>query len=169
MYLREDKVIPRLDAWLAKLFDPANLDSTCEALAIAGNVDDAAEARLEAARRQIADCGSRLANYRAALDAGADATIVAGWMADVQGERLRAEIDVRKAVPGGQMTKEQVRTLVLALHDIASVLATADLKLKAEVYSELGVSVSYDHVHRIVRAEARPVNRCANGRVGEGT
>ncbi|HVA04763.1 MAG TPA: recombinase family protein [Acidimicrobiales bacterium] len=169
VYLREDAVVPKLDAWLAELFDPANLDATCEALAMAGDVDEAAEARMEAARRKVADCDSRLAKYRAALDAGADATIVAGWMAEVQGERLRAEIDLGEAVPGEQMTKEQVRTLVLALHDIASVLATADPKLKAEVYAELGVSVSYDHVQRIVRAEARPTNRCANGRVGEGT
>jgi hypothetical protein len=71
-----------------------------------------------------------------------DAAIVAGWMAEVQGERLRAEIDLGAAVPGEQMTKEQVRTLVLALHDIASVLATADPKLKADVYAELGVSVA---------------------------
>ena len=59
-------------------------------------------------------------------------------------------IDLGQAVPGEQMTKEQVRALVLALHDIASVLATADPKLKAEVYAELGVSVSYDHTRRVV-------------------
>jgi hypothetical protein len=133
VYLREDAVVPELDAWLAALFDPANLDATCEALAMTGGFDDAVEARMEAGRRKIADCDSRLAKYRAALDAGADATIVAGWIAEVQGERLRAETDLGAAVPGEQITKEQVRTLVLALHDIASVLATADPKLKAEV------------------------------------
>jgi hypothetical protein len=37
--------------------------------------------------------------------------------------------------------EEQVRTLALALRDIASVLATADPRFKAEVYVELGVSV----------------------------
>ena len=67
------------------------------------------------------------------------------------------------------MTKEQVRTLVLALHDIASVLATADPKLKAEAYAELGVSIAYDHERRVVTVEARPRGACANGRVGEGT
>jgi site-specific DNA recombinase len=169
VYVREDVIVPRLDAWLATLFDPANLDATCEALAMAGGVDEAAEARLDAARRRIVDCDSRLAKYRAALDAGADATIVAGWMAEVQGERLRAEIELGAAVPGEQMTKEQVRTLVLALHDIASVLATADPKIKAEVYAELGVSVAYDHERRVVTVAARPKGACANGRVGEGT
>lgn len=49
-------IVPRLDAWLAKLFDPENLDATCEALAMADGVDEAAEARLEAAWRKIVDC-----------------------------------------------------------------------------------------------------------------
>ena len=72
------------------------------------------------------------------------------------------------AKPGEQMTKEQVRTLVKALHDLASVLATADPKLKAEVYAALGISISYDH-ERCVSVRAQLASRCANGRVGEGT
>jgi hypothetical protein len=58
---------------------------------------------------------------------------------------------------------------VTTLHDIASVLATADPKLKAEVYAELGVRVAYDHERRVVKVEARPANACAKGRVGEPT
>jgi hypothetical protein len=50
----------------------------------------------------------------------------------------------------------------------ASVLATADPKLKAEVYAELGVNVSYNHERRVVHVETRPKNACATGRVGEG-
>jgi len=169
VYVREDVIVPRLDAWFATLFDPENLDATCEALAMADGVDEAAEAQLEAARRKTADCDSRLAKYRAALDAGAEAAVVAGWMAEVQGERLRAEIDLGAAVPGERMTREQVRTLVLALHDIASVLATADPKLKAEVYAELGIGVAYDHERRVVTVEARPEVACAKQRVGEPT
>ena len=59
--------------------------------------------------------------------------------------------------------------MVLALHDVASVLATADPKLKAEVYVELGVSVAYDHERRVITVETRPKGACANGRVGERT
>ena len=71
------------DAWLAQLFDRENFHASCEALAMAGGVNDAAEARLEAARRKIVACDSRLVKYRAALDAAADAPIVTGWMAEV--------------------------------------------------------------------------------------
>jgi site-specific DNA recombinase len=32
VYVKEDAIVPRLDEWIAELFDEANLDATCEAL-----------------------------------------------------------------------------------------------------------------------------------------
>jgi hypothetical protein len=113
VYVKEDAIVPRLDSWIAELFNETNLDATCEAMAMAGDADDEAEARGEAARRKIADCDQRLARYRQTLDAGADVPTVAGWMAEVQGERLRAEQELGAAVPGGKLTKEEMRRLVL--------------------------------------------------------
>lgn len=169
VYVPESAIVPKLDRWLAQLFDPAHLDSTCEALAVASTFDDASEARAEAARRRIADCDHRLKQYRAALDSGADAAVVARWMAEVQGERLRAERDLADVRPSDQLTKDQIRALVLSLKDIVAVLATADPKLKAEVYAELGVSVTYDHERRLVSVAAGPPSPCTTERVGEGT
>ena len=166
VYVREDAIVPRLDEWIATLFDDAHLDETCQALAMAGEADDAAEARAEGARRKIADCDQRLGKYRQALDAGADATIVAGWMAEVQGERLRAERELGAVSANGKLTKEQIRRLVLQLKDIAAVLASADPKDKAEVYAELGVRVSYDPHRHVIGVTAGP---CTTERVGGGT
>ena len=166
VYVKESSIAPRLDAWIAELFDDTNLDATCEALAMAGEANDASEARAEAARRKIADCDQRLVKYRKALDAGADAAVVASWMAEVQGERLRAEGELGAAIPGDRLTKEQIRRMVLQLRDIASVLATADPKLKQEVYRELGVQVHYDPHRHIVSVSAGP---CTTERVGGGT
>ncbi len=87
-------------------------------------------------------------------------------MAEVQGERLRAEQELGATVPGDKLTKEEVRKLVLQLKDIASVLALADPKLKAEVYAELGVRVSYDPHRRVIGVSVGP---CTTGRVGGGT
>jgi len=166
--VRESAIVPKLNTWLAELFDPAHLDSTCEALAMASTLDNATEAQADAARRAITDCDQRLRQYRAALDSGTDASLVAGWMAEVQGERLRAEQELAQAQPSDQPTKEQIRALVLSLRDIVQVLATADPKLKAEVYAELGVSVTYDHERRLVSVEAGPPGPCTTERVGEG-
>ena len=70
--------------------------------------------------------------------------VVAGWMSEVQGERLRAEREIGLAQPSGKVTKKQVRELVTSLGGMVSALATADPKLKAEVYEELGISLTYD-------------------------
>jgi site-specific DNA recombinase len=157
---------PKLDEWIATRFDPAHLDATCEDLAIAGGATEADHARIDAAKRKLADCDSRLAKYRAALDAGADPAVVAGWMAQVQGERLKAEREIGRAQPAGQFTKEQVRSLVTSLKVIAALLATADPKLKAEVYGELGISVTHDHDRRVIRLESRPQTPWARVSVG---
>jgi site-specific DNA recombinase len=86
VYVRESAIVPKLDEWIGTLFDPANLDETCEALAMAGGATEADHARIEAAKRKLADCDERLGKYRKAIDAGADLVVVAGWMAEVQGE-----------------------------------------------------------------------------------
>jgi len=84
-------VTPHLDEWILRHLDPENVDATIPAMAAAQAPDDAAAARDEAARKRILDCGSRLAKYRAALDAGADPPVVAGWIRQVEPKRLAAQ------------------------------------------------------------------------------
>ena len=60
VYVRESAIVPKLDEWIASLFDPANLDAACDALAVAGGATEADHARIEAANRKLADCDERL-------------------------------------------------------------------------------------------------------------
>jgi site-specific DNA recombinase len=64
------------------------------------------------------------------------------------------------------MTVEEVLALVRELRDVARKLAIADPKLKAEVYRELGIKLTYDPKNRHVKATASP---CSTACVGEGT
>jgi hypothetical protein len=169
VYVRESVIVPKLDEWIGSLFDPANLDETCASLAAAGGATEADHARIEAAERKLADCDSRLTKYRQALDAGADPVVVAGWMSEVQGERLRAEQEICAAQPSGRITAEQVRSLVESISDIASALADADPKLKQQVYEELGVTVTYDPDRRVAKLESCPQIAWAKVCVGGGT
>ena len=166
VYLRESVVVPKLDEWLASLFHPDNLDATCEALAMAQEVDEAAIARAEAARRKIAHCDDRLTKYRNALEAGADAAIVGGWIAEVRAEREQAEADIEGAKPAEPLTRAEVKAIVLAMKDMARVLRRADPKLKAEVYADLGLTLTYHPDQRKVAVEADPSIACAKVRVG---
>jgi hypothetical protein len=78
----------------SQLFDPANIDDTIGKQSEVGGRDEEAEVRSEAARWKLPDCNDRLAKYRAAVDGGADPVVVAGWMSEVHGERLRAEAEL---------------------------------------------------------------------------
>jgi DNA invertase Pin-like site-specific DNA recombinase len=89
VYLREDAVVPAIDEWLGRLFDPDHVDDTCASLAGAPDLGDSTQ--VQAAARKLADCDERLGRYRAALDNGADPATVAGWMREVQAERAMAE------------------------------------------------------------------------------
>ncbi len=155
VYLREDKVVPALDEWLGQLFDPANLDATCSLLASVYE-DHEDTSRAEQARRTLVDCDDRLAKYRAALDAGADAATVATWMAEVTAERSRAEIALRAATPSEAPTVADLRTLIVGLGDMVAVLASADPQKRADLYEALGLRLTWHPDDKKVLVEAQP-------------
>jgi site-specific DNA recombinase len=154
--------VAHLDGWIAGLFAPEHFDERCRTLAGAAGPSDTDPARARAAERKLADCDKRLGQYRKALDSRADPAVVAGWMSEVQSERLRAEQELVVAQPRANLDEEQVRSLVRSLGDVASVLADADPALKSQLYEELGISVTYDHATRTATA-------CAKVSVGGGT
>ncbi len=106
VYVREDAILPALDGWLATLFDPTNLDATCDALAEASRP----ASRVSAERRQLtarlSELERRLSRYREALAGNGDATEIAGWIAETQRERdevryrLESDRSDRRAQPG---------------------------------------------------------------------
>ena len=144
MYIKEEAVVPGLDSWLAGLFDDEHLDTTWEVLAGAAEPDPDYEARQYDLEARIRDCDRRLARYREALEHVEGEVIpVARWIAEVQRERRNLEAQLGRELPGGKLTTAQVKGLVAALRDIVGVLAEADPADKAELYGELGVSLTY--------------------------
>ena len=69
--------------------------------------------------------------------------MVARWISDAQRERKVLVAQLGEPVPGGKLTKNQVRALVAGLRDIVSTLADADPEDKAELYRERGVNLTY--------------------------
>lgn len=68
-----------------------NIAETVKQMAAAGDVDEALEARAEAARWTLTECDHRLEKYRKALESGADPVMVAGWTTEVKAPRLAAQ------------------------------------------------------------------------------
>jgi site-specific DNA recombinase len=69
--LREDAILGEVDGWLARQFAPHRLRRTLADLAAAQDASTSHPVGQEETRQQIAACDRKLAQYRAALDAGA--------------------------------------------------------------------------------------------------
>lgn len=78
-----------LDMWLGSKFGPHHLPGTFDELITASDHDtdlQIADAEIAA---KIAECDRKLAQYRAALDAGAEPASLVRWITETETERAR--------------------------------------------------------------------------------
>jgi site-specific DNA recombinase len=155
VYLREEQLLPHLDGWLSRKFDPIALASTVRELEAAQ--PEGAEPDQDA-QREIAECDAKLRQHRAALEAGADPVLVTSWMKEVQAKRAAAEARLKKPTGRRRMTRDEITSLVKALGDLMQVLKDADPADKAEIYGQLGLTLTYHPKEKRVVAEARPAS-----------
>ncbi len=83
VYLRGWDLLPHVDDWLGRLFDPENVDATCEAI-LGAATERASPAERAAASDLLRECDQKLDRYRELLEAGTDPTVVAGWISDAK-------------------------------------------------------------------------------------
>lgn len=165
VYVRERVVLPPLDRWLAQVFDPKRLNETAGLIAASEGPAVADEARAVAARRTVADVERRLDRFREALEAGADPSVVSGWIREAMAERARAERVLDHAPAHRPVTVQDVRALVGELGDLVRVIEQADPRKKAELYESLGLTLTYEPEERKVLVEA-DLGRGVQDRVG---
>lgn len=156
LYVREELVLPPLDAWLASAFDPPHLTDTIRAMTAAQDLGDQATEAVERARQVIAGADAKLARYRAALESGTDPALIATWTAEVTAAKAAAQARLRILGGRQRMTEDEVTALVVAAGDVLDVLRHADGRDKAEVYRQLGLSLTYHPDPKHMIAEARP-------------
>ncbi len=146
------------------------IESTPQPTAIeAASQEPSGEARQQAAQEKVRRCDDRLVEYRAALDAGVDPTVVGKWVAEVQLERRRAELELLRSEGPGRMTKAEGKELVDQLAGIVVTLRAADPTDRAEVNAQLGLRLTYQPDRRLVTAEMTPPVPCTKRRVRGGT
>ncbi len=163
--MREDAILPALDAWLATLFDPTNLDATCDALAEASRPAIARQRRARATlTARLSELERRLSRYREALAGNGDATEIAGWIAETQRERDDVRYRLESTAPTDELSRDEARELVESFEDINRVIAEADPADKAALYKELGIDLTYEPDGRIlVEARPRRLSVCVGG------
>jgi hypothetical protein len=155
VYLREADLLPELDDWLAKLFDPTRREATIRSLAASQQQDDTGEARRRAAEEKVAECDTKLARYRAALESGTDPEIVAEWIREVKADRALANAQLNERKEGPQsLGEEEIAAHLEAIGDVATMIREADREAKSALYTGLDLRLTYHPVKRVVRAEA---------------
>jgi site-specific DNA recombinase len=159
VYLRERDVLAPLDVALAGAFAPARLQDTITRMAASQPPGNAEDAAVRTARARLADCDTKLAGYRAALDAGADPIIVTGWITETQNDRrkIQKQLAAPRPAPTTTMTQEQITALLQQLGDITTALADAHPTDRAEVYRQLGLRPTYHPEQQKVRVQAQAV------------
>ena len=159
VYLRERDLIGPLDAALAQAFAPHRLADTITAMAEHQEAPEI-DHEITRARAQLAECEIKPTRHKAALEAGADPTIVTRWIAEVAVERRSILAVLNRTQPQQtrqHLTREQIDDLVAALGDIVNVLREADPTDRAEVYRQLGLRLTYHPGKQKVRVQAQPV------------
>jgi site-specific DNA recombinase len=170
VYLREADVLGHVDGWLGELFGPAGIDETLSQLAerAAQPNDPAALARAEAARARIAEYDAEISQYRASLKAGGDPAVVGPWIAETQAKKVAAQAEIRAVTGQRRMSPDDIAAIVAALGDLARVVRDADTSDKAEIYAQLGLTLTYQPGRRLVEAIIQPSLNMPKGFVSEG-
>ena len=157
VYLREADILPAIDRWLAVLFAPHQLTRTIRELAAqAPATAPEPTATSEDTRAIIDDCDARLARYQAALDAGADPQTVAEWTRQVKVERaavLARDASQIRRQASRRLTEDDIRSLIISLGDLRDVIRAADAAMKAAIYEQLGLKVTYLPGQEKIRAD----------------
>jgi site-specific DNA recombinase len=173
--MREEVLIQPLDTWLVQEFGPLRRRHTIAKLVDQASVAAPTPAAVAPAGPTVAECDAKLARYKAALDAGADPAVVAGWIAEAQAERRLAEQHRRETPskvtdPVHRLSTEEIVAIVEELGDIVTALRDAEPEQKLEVYRNLGLRLTYDPETRTVLADIDlATHRWASVRVRGGT
>jgi site-specific DNA recombinase len=156
--VREDAVIGRVDRWLAREFAPHRLTQTIRDLAAAQHAEPTGRSdQHEETARKIAECDRKLAQYRAALDAGANPATVAAWIAETEAEKAGHQIATRPAgTTRRRMSEAEIKAIVDRLADLVRVLADADPDDKSEIFRRLGLRLTYHPGRALVEAQVMP-------------
>jgi site-specific DNA recombinase len=153
VYLREEQLLPQIDAWLSRKFDPVAFTSAVREFEAAHPGEPEPD---EEARQEIAECDAKLRQHRAALEAGADPVLVTSWMKETQARRTLAEARLKRPARRRRMTEDEIMDLVTELGGLMQALKGADPADKAEIYRRIGLTLTYHPQEKRVAAEARP-------------
>ena len=115
---------------------------TQDGIACPSAYGDAGE--IEKLRQTITEADRKINGYRATLDAGGDPTLIAGWIAETNAikKTAQARLGLTEAPPQ-RLSADQLDAIAEAFNDLLGLLRDADPRDRAELYSRLGLRMTY--------------------------
>jgi hypothetical protein len=160
VYVREDAIVSRLDAWLAEIVTP-------EALASAQAMPPDVAAQHVAVRAAMADCDVRIKRLLESIESGIDHELVAPRVRELQAERSRLEATLGAHKVWRRLSAREIAEWADSLGGVVQVLKQANPEDRAALYAEFGLTLRYDPTRHQIKATAE-LSRVARG-VGGGT
>jgi hypothetical protein len=81
---------------------------------------------------------------------------------------VAAQAEIRSATGQRRMTRDEIAAIVTTLGDLVQVIPDADPADKGELYTQLGLSMTYRPQERLVEATVTPSLHICKGFVSEG-
>jgi len=145
--VREDRLLPHVDAWLSELFAPERIVATADQVVRADAEGKREDPSIARARAALVECERKLAKHLDGLEAGIPAEVIASRIAAVQREKAAAEAVLALAPPTPEaLTHEQVVETLSELRVLPELLENIDQADRAALYRALGLTVTYRRV-----------------------
>ncbi len=169
--VREDRLLPHVDAWLCELFAPENIKATAAEVVQADAESNREDAAVVRARVTLAECDRKLAKHLDGLEAGIPAEVIASRIAAVQREKAVAEAVLATAPSAPDpLTIDQVMDTLSALRDLPDLLGRIEQADRAALYRALGLTVAYRRVGTVEQVKlSTTFNAVELDRVGAPT
>ena len=94
--------------------------------------------------------------------------VIGPWIAETQAKKVTAQAETRTATGRRQMSRVDITTIVAALGNLARVIRDADPADKAELYTQLKLTLTYQPSQRVVEATPEIGANMPKGFVSEG-
>ncbi|HEY6429168.1 MAG TPA: zinc ribbon domain-containing protein, partial [Acidimicrobiales bacterium] len=161
--VREDRLLPHVDAWLSALFAPECIEATAAQVVQAdadGHREDPAITR---ARATLAECERKLARHLDGLEAGIPAETIASRIAGTQREKDAAEAVLALAPPPPEPLRlDQVLQTLSALRSMPELLGAIEQADRAALYQALRLTVRYRRVGSTEEVKLSSTLRCVD-------
>ena len=161
VYVREDAIVSKLDAWLAEIVTP-------EALAATQVPPREPTAHDAAAKADIADCDLRIERLMQSVEqAGMPMEWVSWRIVELRNERDRLEKTLPTRSQWRPLSPGEIEAMATELGGLMRALQNANPADRAAVYAQLGLRLTYEPGSNQVRAEVDLAR--GPGGVGGGT